>query len=45
MPRRPQGYTFFIVFFYLLVAGLVLSVVLSIWVGHSFKQNQFNHVW
>jgi hypothetical protein len=40
-----QGFTFFLSTLYLLVAGLLLAVGLSVWVGYSFLQNRFEHVW
>ncbi len=42
---RLQGYTFFLVCFYLLVGGLALSLVLSLWVAKSFFENKFDFVW
>jgi hypothetical protein len=32
-----RGYTFFIACLYLLMGGLVMSVAISVWVGHSFQ--------
>jgi hypothetical protein len=42
---RTQGFEFFLACFYSLVIGLIMSVVLSVWVGASFQQNRFDHVW
>jgi hypothetical protein len=31
--------------FYLLFVGLIISVLVSIWVGMSFQANRFDYVW
>jgi hypothetical protein len=40
-----RGYSFFLGCFYALVIGVVISVVISAWVGWSFQANRFDHVW
>ncbi|GFH17405.1 uncharacterized protein HaLaN_14036, partial [Haematococcus lacustris] len=40
-----RGNTFYLACFYLLVFGLLMSVVVSLWVGASFQNNRFEYVW
>ncbi|KAJ9509395.1 hypothetical protein QJQ45_001848 [Haematococcus lacustris] len=40
-----RGTTFYLACFYLLVFGLLMSVVVSLWVGASFQNNRFEYVW
>ncbi|KAG2494212.1 hypothetical protein HYH03_007568 [Edaphochlamys debaryana] len=41
----PLGYTFFVAILYVMVAGLVLMVGLSLWVAWCFKSRSFPSVW
>jgi hypothetical protein len=40
-----RGYTFFLGAIYLMFAGLLVAVGLSIWVAQQFQANRFDHVW
>ena len=40
-----RGYTFFLVCFYIMVAGLFFNVILCLYVGNSFRNSRFDHVW
>ncbi len=40
-----QGYTFFTVWFYLLVLGVVLSIALSAWVAKQVQENNVSNNW
>ena len=38
-------YSFFIGFLYFMVSGLVLNITFCFYVGYSFQNNRFDHVW
>ncbi|GFH31748.1 uncharacterized protein HaLaN_30852, partial [Haematococcus lacustris] len=40
-----RGYLFFLGLMYSMVVGLLVAIILSVWVGHMFKNNRFDHVW
>jgi hypothetical protein len=40
-----QGYTFYLIVFYILVATLFISVGICIWVGWCFKNDSFPFLW
>lgn len=40
-----QGYTFYLVVFYILVVILFLSAAVCIWVGWCFKNDSFPFLW
>jgi hypothetical protein len=42
---RLQGYTFYLVIFYVLVAVLFISVAICIWVGWCFMNDNFPFLW
>ena len=43
-PRR-QGYRFYLIFFYVLVATLFAATGICIWVGWCFKNDSFPFLW
>lgn len=43
--RALQGYTFYLIIFYMLVAVLYASVVICIWVGWCFMNDNFPFLW
>ena len=40
-----QGYMFYLVIFYILVAILFISVAICIWVGWCFMNDSFPYLW
>jgi hypothetical protein len=44
-PSHPQGYTFYLVVFYILVGVLFTSIGICVWVGWCFSNDNFPALW